>query len=165
MKDIHILAIIVRIFAILLAVNSLVSGSDLMVSLANQYWQNIPFSYFVYPILTLIISIFLLIFPMTVAKGIIPYQKSKTLDLASESYDHLLLTAVILLGLYFLLDALINMFYWVYLWLVYYNNSTIELVITSEQKAGTTATVAELFLALFLIFGAKQIVNLLDLKK
>ncbi len=162
MKDIHILAILVRIFAIFLAVNSLISGSDLMMSLSNQNWQSIPFSYFLYPILTLFISLFLLIFPMTVAKGIIPYQKSKTLDLTSESYNDLLTTAIIVLGLYFLFDALVNMFYWVYLWLVYYNNSTIELIITSEQKAGTTATVAELFLALFLIFRAKQIVSFLN---
>lgn len=165
MKDIHVLAIIVRVFAIFLAVNALISGSDLMVSLSNQNGQSIPFSYYMYPIISLFVSLVMFIFPMTVAKGIIPYQKIQTLDLASGSYEHLLTTAVIVLGLYFLFDALIDMFYWVYLWIVYFQTSPVEFVVTLDQKAGTAATVAELFIALFLIFGTRKIVKLLDLNK
>ncbi len=165
MKDIHILAIIVRVFAIFLAVNALISGSDLMVSLSNQNGQSIPFSYYMYPILSLFVSLVMFIFPMTVAKGIIPYKKSQTLDLASGSYEHQLSTAIIVLGLYFLFDALVDMFYWIYLWIVYFQSSSVEFVVTLDQKAGTAATVAELLMALFLIFGTRRIVKLLNLKK
>ncbi len=165
MKDIHILAIIVRVFSIFLAVNVLINVSDLIVSVSNQNGQNISIYYFVYPILTLSLSLFLLLFPMTVAKGIIPYQKSKTLDLTSESYEYLLTTLIIVLGLYFLLDALVDMFYWAYLWVVYFDNSSIEVIVSLEQKGDTAATIAELLLALFLIFGVRKIVKLLDLNK
>jgi hypothetical protein len=54
-KDIHILAIIVRLFALFLMVKAFISGSDMLFSLANQSWLKFSVSYLIYPISTLLI--------------------------------------------------------------------------------------------------------------
>jgi hypothetical protein len=96
-----------------------------------------------------------MLFPMTVARGILPYTDEKYIS-SGITINQLFNVAVVILGLYFLSDAIINLFYWVFLWINYYN-SQIEHVVTLEQKGGTIATVAELIAALILILQSKNI--------
>jgi hypothetical protein len=160
-KDIHVLAIIVRLFALYLLVNTLISSSELLISLSQQGWMGISLNYLFYPVMSLLLALFLLFFPMTVAKGILPYRNEKSVDIDVTLAQHLFPVAIVVLGMYFLFDALVNMFYWMFLWVTYSSSSSVELMVTVEQKGGTIATVAELLLSLILIFRAKKITKLI----
>lgn len=157
MKDIHVLAIVVRLFALFLAVNALTNGFEMIYSLNQQGSTNFSFLYIVHPLLTLLLSVYLWFLPMTVAKGIMPYKNDKNINLESISYQHLFTLAITVLGVYFLFDSMVNMFYWMYLWITSFNSSQVPIVISPEQKAGAFATVLELLLSVILIVGAKKI--------
>ncbi len=154
-SDIHVLAIAVRIFAIFLLVKALISTTDLVFALTQQSWMNFSIKYLIYPIITLLTAIVLLLFPLSVAKGIVPYKVEKEVKDVLPT-QHLLCVAIMVLAMYFLLDALVNLFYWVFLWVNYFTTE-IKQIVTLEQKGGTIATVAELFLSLILLLYSKRI--------
>ena len=157
MKDIHVIAIVIRLFALFLAVNALTQSYEIIYSLNQQGAVKFSFSYLVYPIATLLLSLFLLLFPMTVAKGIMPYNNAKDINTDVFSYQILFTLALTVLGIYFLYDSLISLFYWVYLWITSMNTSQVQIIISPEQKAGAFTTIFELVLSIILIIGARKI--------
>lgn len=158
-KDIHLLAVIVRIFAIFLTFRTLNEAMQVVLSFNQQGWVELSYSYIIYPIITLFFSLYLWFFPMTVAKRILPYKEYKSIEFDGLSYEKLFVVAVTILGLYFFYDSLVNLFYWVYLWITYFGDTQGRLIISIEQKGGTIATVAELILSLILILRTKKLIS------
>jgi len=156
MQPIHILAIIIRIFAIAIFIKS-IEGVSLLFILP---YESSYLAYHLAAITGVIASLLLWFFPTLVAKKIVPLQTSESShkELDINDYYHL---AFVLLGIYLLFNVFSDIVYWISFTAF---TSTLELpyveFIKPENKAAMVTTFFEFILALFLILRPRGIIKL-----
>ena len=158
MKPEHIIAVLVRLFAIALI---LVVVRDMIAALwvvdDSVYLRKYAYI-FLFGGAVIFISIILLKFPLSVAKRIYPFrlEDEPKHSLNSDDFYHL---GFILLGVYLLFYVLSDGVFWIAFTLYSGEEKLYSPLVSLENKASMITTVVELFIALFLILGAKGITN------
>ncbi len=154
MQPIHIVAIIVRLFAVGLFIFSIERVAMLFIPtpMGSGY-----FLYYVAAFSGLFGAILLWNFPTLVSRKLVP------LEPTSLSHDKLSLNdwyrlAFVVLGMFLLLNAIFDLFYWLS-YAIYANKSNIPFEFTTENKASIVATFFEFALSVIFIFSSKHIIS------
>ncbi len=159
MQPIHIMAIIVRLFAVGLFIYSIERAALIVVSKpAGAYF----YLYYLAVFSGLIASILLWIFPTLISKKIVPL-KPKSLSHKELNLNDWYRLAFVTLGMYLLLNAISDLFYWL-TYLFYLKQQAMGYsftVDTPENKASIIASFFEFSLAVIFIFSSGKIISLI----
>lgn len=163
MKPTHYFAILIRLFAIALAIYAVRQSSFLVDALTNTGWRNnqgpLVFAW-VTVLSPLAISLLLWFFPMTVAASIIRPELNQPFE--SLSVVNILTVLVLAIGLYTLYYGVSGTIYWLTIWQIStnldYSNSS---AFGGESKAAMVTTAIELILAVLLVARARMISGLM----
>ena len=162
MTKTEVIAIVLRLFAIVIAFHFLWKLPGGVYSLTEQAGQLGTYTGLGYIFSLLAIACLLWFFPFTIAKKILPTVES---DLAITSIEKntLIEVGIILIGLFYLFYALSDIFYWLFFILasIRMENTYGDMLLTADQWSGIIVTLIEITMALFLIFGAKGVKNLI----
>jgi len=159
MQPIHIIAILVRLFAVWLFINSIERVALLFIPTpveSSFYLLHIA------AISELLGSIILWNFPTLISKKLVPLEPN------SLTHDKLSLNdwyrlAFVTLGIFLLLQAISDSFYWL-TYMHFLKEQNISYVFsedTPENKASITSTAFEFALAVVFIFSSKHIISLI----
>jgi hypothetical protein len=161
MKLEHIIALIVRLFSIVLVVYALRNGITFVPFLYGQgdLLQANIFAGLMVSIL--IIAIVLWKFPLTVARNLVAFREPGNIEIESVSENQIQVVAFSVLGLYFLFYVVSDIVYWFYLWLVSQRDPEIPMEFSIDQKGQMVSTAIEFVFVLFLLLGSKRIAELL----
>ena len=157
----QIVALAVRLFAIVLAIYALRNGISLVPYFHEQGWQGSSYLYAALMIVLLVFAIGLWKFPLTVARGLVNFREHGKVGLASASAEQVQVVAFTVLGLYLLFYVISDVVYWCVILFIGQRNHELMLGITTDQKASMAATIIELIFALFLLLGTNRIVELI----
>ena len=161
MKLEHIVALIVRLFAIALAVYALRNGITFVPYIYGQ-GGILQANIFAGVIVSfLIIAIVLWKFPLTVARKLVAFREPGNIEIESVSENQIQVLAVSVLGFYFLFYVVSDITYWFYIWLMSQRNSGIQIELSIDQKGQMVSTAIEFVFALFLLLGSERIAELL----
>lgn len=160
MKANQFIAVLVRLFAIVLFLNALgqlslflevaffgtMQGMD--ASLSYTALHSIPW---------LIASIVLWKFPLTITKSIVSIDDK--IDSINVSPSTLLQIGVALIGIYFLFKCTLDLIYWGMYWNVLKSSNEIYAsgILSPENKAAMLVTFVEILLSILLIVKSKEI--------
>lgn len=160
MQPIHIVAIIVRLFAIGLFIFSIerVAMLFLPAPLGAEY-----FVYYMAAFTGLFGAVILWNFPTLVSKKIIPLEPDSLTHEKLSLKDWYRLSFVIL-GVFLLLKSISDLFYWLTL-SIYSSKSNSLFKFTAENKASIITTFFELAIAVLLIFSARYLITLIQSTK
>jgi hypothetical protein len=156
----EIVAIAVRLFAIALALYGLRSLTGMA-----MYYNQVVASESAYLFAGLALSIFgaailLWIFPLTVARKIIPRSNPDS-EAGNWSYEGILTCGFIILGIFFLYHAISDSTYWFYIWKLSESLEGNPVKLNADDLANIYATIAEFIFTMILIFGSKGLASLL----
>ncbi len=156
----EIVAIAVRLFAVALGVNVLNSMPGMFMYFNDEVFREAAYLFSGSLTLIVLISILLWMFPLTVAKKIIP--KSGTdAKIENWSYEGILACGFIVMGVCFLYFVISDSVYWFSVWKFSVSFEGVQRELTPDQIAGIYATVAEFVISVFLILGSRGISNML----
>lgn len=159
MKPTHYFAILVRLFAIALAIYAVRQSSFLIEVLKNGGVQGyeLPSAFAWVPTLVpLLVSLFLWFFPMTVSRWVVRPELDQSFEPVGAKG---LLTVIVLgIGLYVLYFAVSDAVYWLTLWQMSHDNySDSTLYLGSDSKAAMVTKVIELIIAVALVARARTV--------
>lgn len=159
MKPTHYLAILVRIFSILLILLALRQSSflvGLVTGELNGLTVSVVFaiSSVVIPIL---VAVFLWYFPMMVARKIVKSEMDQPIE--AMNAQSLLTVLILAIATYYLYFAIIDAVYWAALWQMSERSygGQAPLNLSQENKANMLATIIELLVSAILILKARTI--------
>ena len=160
MKLEHIVALAVRLFALMLAFFSITNIAKLLPLVHKDGWETISPYYFAIMASFILVAIFLWNFPMTVSKGLVKFKGPAENDVEKANIEQIEIVAVTILGLYLLYFVISDMVYW---GIVIFVSATsrIPIEISVDQKGQIIATIIETIFVLFLLLGSKRVVALL----
>jgi len=161
MKLEHIVALAVRLFAVVLAIYALRNGISLAPYFHEQGWEGPSYLYAGFMVVLLCLSIVLWKFPLTISRGIVTFREPGERGADSASAEEIQVIGFTILGLYFLFYVLSDIIYWGFIWFVSQRNLEYPVEITLEQKGAIASTAIELIFVIVLLFGAKGIVGIL----
>lgn len=163
MKPTHYFAIMVRLFAIALAIYAIRQSSLLFEVLRSGGIQGYELSAayaWVTVLCPLIVSILLWFFPMTVSASIIRSELDQPFEAVNAA--SILTVLVLAIGLYVLYIAISGTVYWLTLWQMSHGSySDAALYLGVDSKANMIATGIELILAVFLVARARIVSGLI----
>ncbi|QSP94308.1 hypothetical protein LPB19_14145 [Marinobacter salinisoli] len=163
MKPTHYFAILVRLFAIVLAIYAVRQSAFLIEMLRDGDVQGYELSFtftLVSTLCPLIASALLWFFPMTVSRIVIRPE----LDQAFEpiGVKDLLTVLVLAIGVYVFYLTVSDAVYWITLWQMSQDSySDAALYLGNDSKAAMLTTVIELFISLGLLLRARTISDLI----
>lgn len=161
MKSQYLIALAVRLFAIALAISVLQSAVTTVPLLYGQKSQEFFYLFIAMIVLFLVVAIGLWKFPLTVARGLVNFREPAKTESSSTPPEQIQVVAFTVLGVYLLFSVVSDIFYWVLVWFIGQRNPILAMEITIHDKALMFATVIEFIFVLFLIFGAKRLVEIL----
>jgi hypothetical protein len=156
MKLEHIVALAVRIFAIVLALYAIRNGVSFFTFFLGQELESVSYYYASGMFLLFVLAIILWMFPLTVARGIVKFHEPGETDLSSISDNRIQVIGFSILGLFLLFHVISDITYWSVIWLVSQRSSSFP-ELSLDQIAQMVATAIELVFVLFLLFGARGI--------
>jgi len=162
MKLEHLVALAVRLFAIVLALYAIRNGISLVPQFQKQGWEEATPFYIALMTSLIFLSVILWKFPLTVARGLVNFRES------SQTNDNLInkksieAAAYTVLGLYLLFGVLSDAVYWATMLLLSNRNPQLMFEFSIDQKATIFTTVIEFIFVLFLIFGSRRLVELFN---
>jgi hypothetical protein len=145
-------AIAVRLFVVWLVLSILQQGLYAAPAFIDQGWDSATIAYGLFLLLGLLVCIFLWVFPLTAARKLLPTMKEPRSEQVIGAPVALSL-GLTLLGLWLVAKALIDGIYWLTILLLFHRDDTGMLSLGHDQIAGTVATVVELAIGLWLVFG------------
>lgn len=161
MKKEEILAVVVRLFAIVLAIYAIGRLPSLAVYLHQNRAEDPGYLVLLAVSgLLVFVAAFLWKFPFIIARRLLSGARSEV-SLESWTAEDALETGFILLGIYFAFGVLSDLLYWLFVWLLADNLDGQELALGAAQWANIFATFIELGIVMGLIFGAKGLVNII----
>ena len=163
MQPTTIIAIIVRLFAVALFLFSVERAALLFVAEPSDMYS---YLYYFAVFSGLFGSILLWVFPALVAKKLVPVSPTN-ISHSQQSLNNWYQLAFVSIGMYLLLNAISDLFYWS-TYLLYIKEQAINYVFTedtAENKAAMIVSVFELVLAVIFIFGSKRIITLIRTNK
>ena len=159
MKPTHYFAILVRLFAIVLAIYAVRQSSFLVEVLNNGGVQGygLPLAFaWASTLVPLLVSLCLWFFPMTVSRLIIRPELDQSFE--PVGLKGLLTVLVLGIGLYVLYFAVSDTVYWLTLWQMSHDDySDSTLYLGSDSKAAMVTTAIELVLAFVLVARARTV--------
>ncbi|MCP3671162.1 MAG: hypothetical protein GY814_12160, partial [Gammaproteobacteria bacterium] len=158
MKLEHIVALAIRLFAIVLAIYAIRNGVSLVPHFAEQGWKVAAPIHAGIMVSLVVLAIALWWFPLTVAKGLVNFKEGANQDVCKVEPKVLEAAAYTVLGLYLLFGVLSDVIYWLFILLVTNRNPQMMIEITLEQKAAMVTTAVEFVFVLFLLLGSKRMV-------
>jgi len=155
-----IVAVVTRLFAIVLLLFSL----KFLATTVGFYFDTDQFTGLA-PILAMVVTMIaiaalLWYFPLTIARKLLPVMKEPRPASVVDG-PTLFSLALMILGVWFLANAVIDLGYWAVLFSSLGGSVPEEFGLTVEQKGSLLSTVLELLVALLLVFGSTGIRNLL----
>jgi hypothetical protein len=154
-----IVAIASRLFAIFLVITTirLLGPMFLTPEFFSSTGQLLLFvSMLVLPALA--VAALLWFFPLSVARKLLPVMREPRPTVSPSSQTALEL-ALVAIGMWVLASAISDSVYWVVM-LVHVYNSTVPVEIDASQTARIVATITELLLGCWLVFGSRGLANL-----
>jgi len=161
MKLEHIVALAVRLFAIVVAIYAIRNGISLTPYFHEQGWEGPSYLYAGIMVTLLLIAIGLWKFPLTIARGLVAFREPGEVDAASASADEIQVAGFTILGLYLFFYVLSDIVYWGFILFISQRNPEFPIEISLEHKGSIASTAIELIFVIFLVFGAKRITKLL----
>ena len=157
----HIVALTVRLFAIVLGLFATREAVSMLPYVYEQGWHDITYLYASFSIFMVVAAIFLWYFPITITRGLIKFKEPGKTEINSATAEEVQIVGLSVLGIYLLFHVMSDIFYWGYIWLVSQRSTEIHMQLTNEQVGSIVATIVELFFVLFLLLGTKRVVGLL----
>ena len=151
----------IRVFAILLLVQLIATGSSyLVILLGNEQGSVKYFALLLFG--ALLIAVLLMIkFPLTVAGKLLPKQGGDDLQW-QMTFEELQIAIIMLLGLTVLVSAIPDLTHWLMRgYLLSQSGMRMSGASYAEFIAGLTASLLEVLIGLYLLLGAKTLKNLL----
>ncbi|MEE9326299.1 MAG: hypothetical protein V3U71_03310 [Cocleimonas sp.] len=157
MQATHIIAIIVRLFAIAIFLKSLTSISTFFM----MPYESKFLVYHIAGVTSVIASLLLWFFPTSIAHFIIPFEKPTETSHSKLDLNDLYHLGFIILSIYLLFNVFSDVVYW--LSFTAYA-TTMELpyleYISNENKAAMVTTALEFILVMFILLRRKSIIAL-----
>ena len=156
-----IVAVASRLFAVFVFVFTLrtvagavhvVTAGENMVSLATLV---------VIVLALLSITALLWFFPLTIARKLLPVMKEPRSEHALDASTSLSI-ALTAIGIWFLANAIVDATYWLILYSRVHNSDVTGFEWTPDQLANMAATIIELAISLWLIFGSTGIKHMIN---
>lgn len=155
-----IVAVASRLFSLVL----FVTGLKMVVNAAGIYTATSDLRGLVLILVVVLliyaIAALLWYFPLTIAKKILPVMKEPRPSSVVDG-PTLFSLSLMLLGLWFLANALIDLSYWAFIYSRTIGLQMEDVEFSTSQKASLLATAVEMVLSLALIFGSNGIRNVL----
>lgn len=145
-------AVAVRLFVVWLVLSMIQQAVHAAPFFVEQGWQSENIAYGLFLLLGLLVGIFLWIFPLTAARKLLPAMSEPRSEQVIGAPVALSL-GLSLLGLWLLANALIDGGYWLTVLLLFHRDDTGMLSLGHDQIAGMVATVLELVVGVWLVFG------------
>lgn len=159
MRKEEIVAVIIRLFAIVLGLYAISRLPSLAMYLhENQSGDPSYLIMFGISGLLVFVAVALWKFSMFFACQLVSKEQGEIPLVAWTSTD-VLETGFILLGVYFAYDALSDLFYWLFVWMLADNYLGQGLPLEAEQWANIYSTIIEIIIVIGLIFGARGLAN------
>ncbi len=157
----NVVALAVRIFAIVLAIYAFRNGISLVPFFHEQGWQDSSYIYAAFMISLFVLAIGLWNFPLIVARGLVSFSDREEIEIDSATVEKIQAAAFAVLGMYLLFYVVSDIAYWGSILLIDQRNPELLIEITPDQKGAMVATLIEFIFALFLLLGSNRIVGLL----
>ena len=161
MKLEHIVALIIRLFAIVIAIYALHNGVTDGPYFYQQGWHITSYAFVSLMLLLVLIAIYLWFFPLTVTNKLLSFQKHSHSEKQPINYEQFQFVAFTLLGIYLLFNVVSDVIYWATILFISFRDSNIPIELSLDQKGQIIATVIELIFVLFLLLGTNGIIRLL----
>ena len=156
-----IVALAVRLFAVVLAIYALRNGVSLVPFFHEQGWQSSSYFLAAIMVVLLILAVVLWKFPLAVARGLVGFRNRGEAEVVSTNAEQIQVVGFTVLGMYLLFYVVSDVVYWGSILLIGQRNPELLLEVTPEQKGLMAATIIEFIFALFLLLGANRIVDLI----
>jgi hypothetical protein len=158
-----IVAIASRIFAIYVVIMTVQSVGALMnmrqvMEMSITDPDLLPF--LLMCVLSLLLAVLLWFFPLTIARKLLPVLRDPRPPLSAAGQD-VEDTVVFVLGLWVLASAAPDIVYWMVLAFRIQNTEAASVPLLPEQVASIWATVAQIAIGLWLVFGARGLLGAL----
>lgn len=150
-----VIAVAVRLFAIFLFITLLRFFAGMM-----TLHQVSPLLVWVVPVVGVAICALLWFFPLSIARKLLPVMREPRSEAGMDG-SMALSVGLTLLGVWLLATALPNATYWLSLFVLSRQSSGYHLDWGPEQMASIATTIAELVLAVWLVFGSAGIRRLI----
>jgi hypothetical protein len=157
----HIVALIVRLFSMVIAIYALQKGVTDAPYFYQQGWHITSYAFVSLMLLLVLIAIYLWLFPLTVTNKLLSFQKYSGTESQSVSYEQFQFVAFTLLGIYLLFNVVSDVIYWATILFISFRDSNIPIELSLDQKGQIVATAIELIFVLFLLLSTNGIVKLL----
>ncbi len=165
MQKEQIVAIAVRLFAIFLVVYAFRHASSMLPLTNYPPPQNISYIFIASATLPLLLAALLLwIFPLTIAAKLLPRSR-RTESAGALSATEIQAVAFSILGLWVLTTAVPDIFYWITYVYVMKNGGVDNSAFSPNLSGRIGATVVELVIGIWLLFGARGLTGLLRLAR
>lgn len=161
MKLEHIVALAVRLFAIVLGLYALRNGVSLVPFFHGQEWEGASYLFAGGMAVLFLVAVYLWKYPFTVSRGLVAFKEPGDVEVESATASQLEVAGFTILGLYLAFSVLSDLSYWAIIWFVSQRNSDFQVELSIEQIAGMVATAIEFIFVLFLLLGAKRMRALL----
>ena len=161
MKLEYIVAVAIRLFAIVIAISALRNIVTSGPYFYQQGWQITSYAYISLMVLLVFLSLYLWFFPIAITKKLLSFQKLPGTENQSASYEQIQAVAFTTLGIYLLFYVVSDVVHWATILFISFRDSSIPIGLSIDQKAQMVATVIELIFVLYLLLGTNGIINLL----
>jgi len=161
MKLEHIVALAVRLFAIVLGLYALRNGVSFVSYFNEQELAGASYYYAAGMVILFLAAGFLWKFPLTVSRGLVAFKEPGAVEVKSATASQLEVAGFTILGLYLAFSVLSDFSYWAVILLVSQRNPDVPIELSLEQVAGMVATGIEFIFVLLLLLGTKRMRELL----
>lgn len=160
MKLEHIVAVAVRLFAIVVAIFALRNGVSSGPYFYQQGWHITSYAYISLMALLVLFAVYLWFFPLSVTNKLLSFKKKDEVEDQTVSYEQIQFVAFTILGIYLLFHVVSDIVYWAVIFTVSMRDSNIPVEISLDQKGQMFATVIEFIFVIYLLLGANGIIKL-----
>jgi len=157
----HIVALVIRLFALAIAYEALMSIFNLFVYMRGIDSGFAITAYVGTAICLILLSIILWRFPTIIARKIANFPALDEIEINSDIADKLLQTGLIILGIYFLYYVISDLASWGYLGISILRTNDNNTIFSADQKAFIFGTFVQLGVSLCLILGSKRVAQLI----
>ncbi len=163
MKLEHIVALAIRLFAIVVAIYALTNGVSLVPHFYQQGWQESSYLLAVIMAGLLLLAIYLWVFPLTVSRKLVEFKEPGKVDVTSASANQIQVVGFTILGFYLLFNVISDVVYYLSLVFISARNTELMIKFTPEQKSAIFATAIEFLFVLFLLVRTEGVAYVLRL--
>ncbi|MDH5434894.1 MAG: hypothetical protein OEY19_13200 [Gammaproteobacteria bacterium] len=158
MKPHHYLAIVVRLFAIVLTIMIIRSAILYYPSLISIENESVGFTFYEYllaSIFPLFVALILWFFPIMVSKKILKPELDQSIEpISPHSFFSVIIISI---GVYYLFYSISDAIYWLSVFFVFSHGVDFSMWSSQDSSANVIATIAEFIMSMILIIRGKTI--------